>query len=395
MKLLKNKKILIGVSSIFVIAIFAITLSLTLFKSNDSEFYISDSVNKENDQVGGFLTLMLETEAGSGQYQESTASTWPGDGYVFNSELSSCQNGSELSWNEELGAVTLSATIADSCYVYFDVYSPPTLANYIKNTVYQEDGVNDLYYHDGQGSYTNADQEAGDNSYRYSGADPNNYVCFGSDVVPCPLDNLYRIIGVFENEVKLIKYNGIGDYVWNSENNNTWDEYTKPDIFTTLNSTYYNTLESKWQNTIADSKWKVDGFDYNYIGNAKTTYYYEIEDVQNGYVEIMKIGLMYVSDYGYSATPDNWMTNLNSTNMPNSWIYVAPGDWTISRDASTLDKVFFINVFMVMVEVQTRDVASTASVVPSFYLKPEVTYVSGDGSQDNPIRIDCLTCTSD
>ena len=44
-----------------------------------------------------------------------------------------------------------------------------TLANYIIENVYVEDGVNGLYYHDGQGTYTNADQEAGDYSYRYSG----------------------------------------------------------------------------------------------------------------------------------------------------------------------------------------------------------------------------------
>ena len=26
-----------------------------------------------------------------------------------------------------------------------------------------------------------ADQEVGDGSYRYAGANPNNYICFGSD----------------------------------------------------------------------------------------------------------------------------------------------------------------------------------------------------------------------
>ena len=70
-----------------------------------------------------------------------------------------------------------------------------------------------MYYHDGQGTYTNASQEAGDNSYRFSGANPNNYVCFGSDAATCPNDNLYRIIGVFDGEVKLIK----NDYAMASE----------------------------------------------------------------------------------------------------------------------------------------------------------------------------------
>ena len=62
------------------------------------------------------------------------------------------------------------------------------------------------------GSYTSADQEAGDYSYRYAGANPNNYVCFGSVINPCLDECLYRIIGVFNEQVKLIK----ADYTNNS-----------------------------------------------------------------------------------------------------------------------------------------------------------------------------------
>ena len=47
--------------------------------------------------------------------------------------------------------------------------------------------------------------DAGDNSYRYTGANPNNYVCFGSTESTCPNEYLYRIIGVFDGQVKLIK----------------------------------------------------------------------------------------------------------------------------------------------------------------------------------------------
>ena len=63
------------------------------------------------------------------------------------------------------------------------------------------DGKDDTLYHH-TSSLANG---SGDNSYRYAGANPNNYVCFGSDATTCPEDNLYRIIGVFGNQVKLIK----------------------------------------------------------------------------------------------------------------------------------------------------------------------------------------------
>src|SRR5699024_5513980 len=52
----------------------------------------------------------------------------------------------------------------------------------------------------GIGTYTNADQEAGDNSYHCAGASLNNYVCFGSDEEVCSNDNLYRIIGAFDDD---------------------------------------------------------------------------------------------------------------------------------------------------------------------------------------------------
>lgn len=71
--------------------------------------------------------------------------------------------------------------------------SNQTLAEYIKSQYTGTQGENSLYYHNS--SLTNG---AGDNSYRYAGANPNNFVCFGSDVSPCPTDNLYRIIGVLE-----------------------------------------------------------------------------------------------------------------------------------------------------------------------------------------------------
>ena len=210
--------------------------------------------------------------------------------------------------------------------MYFDVYEPTlaelcvgkTLAECITTQVYTGvDGENGLYYHDGQGTYINASEEAGDNSYRYAGADPNNYVCFGTDEETCPDDNLYRIIGVFGNQIKLIKATSYGDYAWDADNVNTWDGSTKPDIYITLNTTYYNTLGSEWQNLIAEITWQVDGTSSFSLDTAKETYDMEIKN-QFGYEEIMKIGLMYVSDYGFAASSTYWSTDLESYNSATS-----------------------------------------------------------------------------
>ena len=45
--------------------------------------------------------MMLETASGSGEYEKTTASEWPTEGYVFNTELSRCENGSTLSCDDE------------------------------------------------------------------------------------------------------------------------------------------------------------------------------------------------------------------------------------------------------------------------------------------------------
>ena len=98
-----------------------------------------------------------------------------------------------------------------------------SLASYIKSK-YTSQGSNGLYYHDS--SLANG---AGDNSYRFAGASDkvNNYVCFGSTQSPCPADNLYRIIGVFGDKVKLIKYDYANSNLLGTNGDYDTDTYKK------------------------------------------------------------------------------------------------------------------------------------------------------------------------
>ena len=329
------------------------------------------------------LTMMYETEADSGEYQVSNDTAWPQDGYVFNETLSRCENGGVLSWNNENNRVVMQTNSSDKCYVYFDVYEPPTLAKYIVSQ-YTTDGENGLYLHDGIGTY--GAQEAGDNSYRYSGANPNNYVCFGSDAVTCPTDNLYRIIGVFGDQVKLIKTTSIGSYAWDADGDNTWDASTKPDIYTTLNATYYNTIGSKWQNLISETKWQVGGMDWGTTNIAKDYYNTEVGIGQSGYEENMKVGLIYVSDYGYGVSGNYWTTeiyNYEST-VDSNWMYLGSTEWTISRTPSRSTAAFTVDNTGYAYD---YDASFVYAVRPSFYLQPWVLYSSGDGTESNPYRL--------
>ncbi len=247
-----------------------------------------------------------------------------------------------------------------------------TFASYIKD-LYTSDGVNGIYYHNS--SLTNG---AGDNSYRYSGANPNNYVCFGSTAATCPNDNLYRIIGVFDNQVKLIKSTSYGEYAWDSSYSNDW---SSSDINNTLNSTYLNSLGSTWRSKIATHTWYVGGHT-TYIATAKKFYNAESSGTTwNG-----KVGLMYVSDYGYAANSNAWSDYLRDYNDYSStnWLFLGSSEWTIAPDSSGSYSVFSVNLSGGLAN-STANLGYSAR--PVFYLNSNVALENGTGSSSDPYRL--------
>ena len=253
-----------------------------------------------------------------------------------------------------------------------------TLATYIKG-LYTSHGSNGIYYHT-----SGLANSATDNSYRYAGASEsiNNYVCFGTDEETCLEDNLYRIIGVFGNEVKLIKSTSIGTYAWDSgaDSGNTW---STSDIKNTLNTTFLYTLSSTWQNKIATYIWFVSG--YNTIDVTSETWY---NAESSGTTWSGKIGLMYVSDYGFAASPSYWTTNMRYYNsaISNNWMNAGISEWTISPNSSVSYDAFVVN-FSGTISGAATGVITGYKVRPTFYLNSDVQYVSGSGTSYDPIRI--------
>ena len=294
------------------------------------------------------------------------------------------------------------------------------LADYVISQYTGTQGENSLYYHNS--SLTNG---AGDNSYRYAGASEsvNNFVCFGSTTNPCPTDNLYRIIGVFEDKVKLIKYdyatsallgtNGdyygtstpstsyykgsltsIDQYYWNNATKkNTWSESNLNKI--NLNKNFINNIGSTWANKIATTTWKVGGNTSNNIAKSIPSVAYQNEIVApvENITYDAKIGLMYVSDYGFAASPSAWTKTLhsyigndaNGTSIKRiNWMYMGVLDWTIS-----LNSDYLYNAFDVLSGgyVDADFVSGNSGVRPSFNLLSSVKYVSGSGSMSDPVRV--------
>ena len=299
----------------------------------------------------------------------------------------------------------------------------PILADYITG-LYTIDGENGLYLHD-----ADLANGAQDNSYRYSGANPNNYVCFGSTESPCPEENLYRIIGTFDDDkdsnyqIKLIKadyttsamlgtdgrdyygtynqstsnYKGsmdtstIAAYRWNYDtsvstygsNNWTTSEFNTIN----LNTNYWNYLGATWQNLIAETTWHLGGMTSN--GNTAKAFY-DGERNNAGYgsnstTYTDEIGLMYPSDYGYAASPDAWATNLSSysssTITSNNWLYMGLNEWTITPRSSDSYYVFHVNYYG---SLSNYYAFNGRSARPVFYLESNVALQGGSGTSNDP-----------
>ena len=261
----------------------------------------------------------------------------------------------------------------------------------------------------------------------------SNFVCFGSSASPCPTDNLYRIIGVFGDKVKLIKYDyansnllgtdgdyststyskssesrykgsmtTINKYYWNSKATNaarsTWS--TSLLNKTNLNTNFITNIGTEWANKIATTTWKVGGNVYANIASKIPSVVYQNEIVNpvttnttdNATEYTAKIGLMYVSDYGFAADPSAWTTTLydydgsvnGSTIRSLNWMYMGLTEWTISRYADDSNRAFYV---FSTGGVNGYYVSYSYGVRPSFNLESSVTYVSGSGSADDPMVI--------
>ena len=313
-----------------------------------------------------------------------------------------------------------------------------TVANICKNgqslssCIAAMDGIDETLYHH-NATITNG---ANDNSYRFAGASDqvNNYVCFGSTQSPCQDDNLYRIIGVFGDKVKLIKsdyattallggdgayskmytatgistlnYKGnnlvnIAAYNWNKSDQNIWGESNLNK--TNLNKNFITNIEAEWSNKIDMTTWKVGG---NALANIKAVnpsvaYQNEVvKPVPGAYSSEIeysaKIGLMYASDYGFAAAPSAWTKNLgyepgNDYSDSNvtlaNWMYMGLDEWTISRKADYSNLAIGVYDDGGISHGDGNVSSSTFAVRPVFYLSSSVTYVEGEGTQNSPIHI--------
>ena len=237
--------------------------------------------------------------------------------------------------------------------------------------------------------------------YRYRGASPKNYVTFNNEV--------WRIIGVFpvddgtgktENRIKLIRNASVGTQLWNStqvSSTSSYNNWTGATLKTYLNTTYYNTLSNiDEQSMIGNAKYYLGGYTqstgiskdmmYQYerkISGSNTYYYGTNSNSWTG-----KIGLMYISDYGYAAS-DTCTSNLSSYNdetcTSNNWLYnIKKNEWLLPQRSNYSGDVFNIDADGLVGFNSASN--NNYAVRPTLYLKYNVQISSGDGTSSNPYK---------
>ena len=131
---------------------------------------------------------------------------------------------------------------------------------------------------------------------RYYGATPNNYVSFNNE--------LWRIIGVIDGKIKIIRNESIENMQWNSTRNNNWNNAS---LKSYLNGEYYNGINETYKKMISEETYYLGGStSSNYSTLTASGYYNAERDSSQIYSgnptsTTQYIGLMYPSDYGYAA----------------------------------------------------------------------------------------------
>ena len=329
------------------------------------------------------------------------------------------------------GAVVKTPTTADPIIELYNNSSKTSVTN--NSITYQYDTTNSLM-----------DDTAG--NIRYYGASPNNYIYFNcSDYTnqSSSTCETWRIIGVFDGKVKIMRNTSIGNYSWDNKNASTGaeDDFAKNDWTTArlmklLNpsdyfavdtndngngqSLYYNSQSGKCfsgqnnattscdftstgikndatRNMIAEVTWNLGGWN-NFQVKPNQIYNYERgTTVYTGRLTTWtgKIALAYPSDYGYAADlnqcKDKTLNDYeNITCTSNNWmksIITNNGSnfgWLLTPYSDRANIAWNVSLPGGV----GYSIAYLAyGAFPVLYLSSELEIESGDGSSGSPYKL--------
>ena len=277
-----------------------------------------------------------------------------------------------------------------------------------------------------------------DNNLRYVGANPCNYVTFNGEEAG------WRIIGVMNNiddgtgnletRIKLVRKDALGSYSWDTSPSSVnygfgVNDWTQADLMQELNGDYLNTnltentywykiendnktevydytkgLKTEAQSLIANTKWRIGGWESPYI-NTGDMYNKErgtnVPSTSTPYIWTGKVALIYPSDYSFAMNPSNisrtTCINANYDDFKNSeysecknssYIFSSVWQWTLTPKITRQTLIYTINANGAADGTNAYGISTKAGDVrPSVYLKSGVLISSGDGSEENPYNL--------
>ena len=276
-----------------------------------------------------------------------------------------------------------------------------------------------------------------DQNIRYYGSNPNNYVSFNNE--------LWRIIGVFGNNVKLVRSEKLGNLSWDSSESsinggvgiNQWgeskdadgNEYAGADLQVYLNKMYYggtsvtcyngqnnqtttcptNTLDNTAKALIDNHTWNTGAPNHSTLYNSTTQSYDTVEfyKAERGTVNgkicssgtycndtvtrttewTGYIGLPYVTDYAYASSENDCNTKIDQSSTykckNNNWMHRSTSTWYMSPYAIPYNAT---SVWYVYGDGSSglSLAADALSAFPTIYLKSNVIIESGNGTSSSP-----------
>ena len=401
--------------------------------------FVSFFIFKKEEKLNRNISVILETEEGNIE-----TNTFPSkkDYEYLNTE---CKNTSDFintvfnenTWKLNLSVEEKSVDGKFNCTVHFKEKSK--LADDVIIRKYTENNTDGLI----KLEQPETEQTPALVEYRYSGSNEEvkNYVNFNNE--------MWRIIGVFpvddgmgnyENRLKLVREESIGNYSWDTSNSsindglgiNQWGEsglYNGADLMRLLNPGYENESINNslyWNresgrcyngqnNTTTSCDFSSIGLTSdakNMIGEAK--WYTAASDIelltQESYTDergtvvglpddgisitkttswIGKVGLMYPSDYGYASSGcrggEQTLYNYNNEICINTnWLYKENYSWLL---APRSDSWYILRYINDLGRVNSHYAYINRGIYPAIYLSSNVKITSGDGSLENMYQL--------
>lgn len=386
---------------------------------------VKSNINNKKEKQYNNIVNVIENAAKSYYYQTSSGTKITLEELANNKYIDPDITNPKT--NEKMtGCVIVSKDNGYNTFKYIDESScEKLLPDYGKGTNY----IKELYKNETERTKNGLKKDnTRDANIRYEGSNPNNYVKFN--------DELWRIIGVFGDNIKLIRNEALGDLSWDSSESSInrglgVNEWSRSDLKEYLNTMYYGgsavTCYNEANNTtttcpaaslnepaktmIDDHTWNTGAIEY--ATRKDTIAFYNAERGSltgkkctdgvgcndtvtrttswTGYV-----ALPYTTDWAYASSKVECQTNLQTASDDSSsyfkyictqsnWMWHSDHlfMWMLSpavRSSEALTVWYACNNGFV----NDMGAYSAYSVFPTIYLKSDIKIVGGTGIKADP-----------